>query len=80
MSIKQKGKSLSDKHKKILSDKMKGINNPRSKFIESDILDIRNLYDNRKTNKLNQIKIAKMYNTDQGTISAIVNKKKWNYV
>jgi hypothetical protein len=80
MSIKQKGRLLSDKHKKILSDKMKGTSNPRSKFMESDILNIRNLYDNRKTNKLNQIKIAKMYNTDQGTISAIVNKKKWNYV
>ena len=80
VSIKQKGKSLSDKHKKILSDKMKGFNNPKAKFTEKDILNIRNLYENRKTNKLNQTKIAKMYNTDQGTISAIINKKKWNYV
>lgn len=80
MSIKQKGKSLSDKHKKILSDKMKGFNNPKAKFTEKDILNIRNLYENRKTNKLNQTKIAKMYNTDQGTISAIINKKKWNHV
>lgn len=80
ISSKQKGKKLTEEHKNSIAIKMSGSKNPNSKFTEEDILSIRELYNNKKTNKLTQKKIAVLYKTDQGTISSIVNNKKWKYV
>lgn len=76
ISIAHKGKSISKEHKEILKKRMSGINNHRAMFTEKDILKIRSLYADKNI-KITQQKLANMYKTDQGSISAIVNKKKW---
>lgn len=72
-----KGKKLS----KLLIEKIKkrtqGINNNRSKFTNENIIDIRIKYN---SGKYKQVQLANEFNTDQGTISAIVRNKKWKHI
>ena len=50
-------------------------NNKR--FCSLDVYEIRRLH---ATGKVNQPVLAKMYKTDQGTISKIVNNKRWRHL
>jgi len=76
ISEKHKNKKLSTEHKEILKNRMLGSNNPSFKFNDQQIKEIRDLYNDKKNNKLNQSKIARIFNTYQGTISSIVKNKK----
>ena len=51
-----------------------------SKLTKEQVLEIRQLYSQRKHNKTNQYKLAEMFDTTQPQISDIVNKKYWKHI
>jgi len=55
---------------------IKGEKNHSAKYTNKDILKIRGLY----KNGVKQIDIAKIFNTKQGAISDIVNRKVWKHI
>jgi hypothetical protein len=71
------GKKLTLKQKETLSIANTGINNNRAKFTDDDIIEIRNKY---LSGNFKQHELAKLFSTDQGTISSIVNRKKWKHI
>ena len=73
--------NLGNKHTKETRAKMSkarmGNNYATKKLTELDVYEIRRLH---ATGKVNQPVLAKMYKTDQGTISKIVNNKRWRHL
>ncbi len=51
-----------------------------SKLTKEQVLEIRQLYSQRKHNKTNQTKLAKMFGTTQPQISYIINNKQYKYI
>ena len=51
-----------------------------AKLTEEKVLQIRQLYSQRKYNKTNQTKLAEMYGMTQTQISYIINKKTWKHI
>jgi len=77
IGLASKGKKLTIKQKEILSVANSGINNNRAKFTNDDIIKIRIEY---SSGNFKQHELAKIFNTDQGTISSIINHKKWKHI
>jgi predicted XRE-type DNA-binding protein len=77
IGLANKGKKLTIKQKEILSISNSGMNNNKAKFTDDDIIKIRNNY---SSGNFKQRELAKIFNTDQGTISSIVNHKKWKHI
>ncbi len=71
------GKCFSKEHKKKMSEKLKGENNPRHKLTEEQVIQIKLLL---KEGKLNQQEIADIFNISRKTISNIKIGKTWSYI
>ena len=52
----------------------------KRKLTKEEVLEIRQLYSQRKYNKTNQTKLAEMYGMTQTQISYIINKKTWKHI
>ena len=52
----------------------------KRKLTKEEVLEIRQLYSQRKYNKTNQTKLAEMYGVLQPQISYIINNKQWKYI
>ncbi len=57
-----------------------GENHYRVKLTNEQVLKIRELYSQKKHNKISYRKLAKMFNVSFNQISMIVNKKSWNHI
>ena len=55
----------------------RGSENGTSTLKDADVLNIRKLYASKKHN---QFQVAKMFETSQGNISDIVNRKRWAHI
>lgn len=71
---------MSEENRKIVSDKAKkrkGNDSNASKLNESNIIEIREKYNNKK---YTQIELSKIYKITQATISDIIRRKTWSHV
>lgn len=57
-----------------------GENHGRAKLTEHQVIEIKKLYSQRKYNKTNQYKLAKMFGITQPQISSIINNKVWKHI
>jgi len=77
------GKKFSDEVRKKISDGhmgqkgRKGEESPMSKLTEEDVINIREMYKNKK---MNQEELRKKYNVTQSLISNIINRKRWTHI
>lgn len=72
-----RGKKLSLTTIEKIKKRTQGVNNNRSKFTDEDIITIRTKYN---SGNYKQVELANIFNTDQGTISAIIRNKKWKHI
>ena len=56
------------------NNKMMGDKNPRSKLHQEDVLAIRKMYSNNKT------ELAKLFNISESTIRNIVSRRTWKFI
>ena len=77
ISLGNKGKKLTAKQVEMLSKRNSGINNNRAKLTDEQVKNIRNMY---SSGMYTQIQLANQFDTDQGTISCIVRRKKWKHI
>lgn len=69
--------SVSDRHRKIMSECRLGEKHPNTTFKERDIIKIRKLY---STGDYTQREIGDMYNVCNGTIGCIIRRETWGHV
>lgn len=55
----------------------KGVNHPKSRFIEEDVRKMRKMY---SSGQLSQVQIANVFNTKQARISEIIRRVTWNHI
>lgn len=72
-----KNRPVSNEIRSIISEGCRGQNQWNAKLTDSDIINIRQLWD---TKKLSQTEIAKKYNVKPNTINQIVNRKRWTHI
>lgn len=77
ISIKIKGRTCSEKTKKLMSEKNRGENNKSSKLVNQDIIQIKLLL---KEGKLTQKEIGKKFGVNDRSISNIKTGKKWSHI
>lgn len=68
------GRKMSSEFSRGISDRFSGEQGPNSKFTQLQIDQIRDQY---SQGNITQRALSIMYGTDQGSISCIVNRKKW---
>jgi len=76
-SKKRKGILFSDEAKKNMSLCKIGSNHPRSKLSETDVINIRKNYNNKRDYAL---KASKKYNVSWHTINYILKRKTWKHI
>lgn len=77
LRIKSTGRRHTQETKELCRAINLGENSPRARFKEADVLEMKRMYFEQG---LRQAEIASAFKTDGGTISAIVNGKKWPHV
>jgi hypothetical protein len=77
----QKGRAMTWGHKtsKTLKDSgiVRGVNNPRAKLTEKEVLEIRSKY---KPHRYTKPMLAKEYNVSGSLISQIIDRGIWNHI
>jgi len=71
------GDNARDRIRDGTQSRTKGESHGRSKLVDSDVLEIRRLYDDRISN---QYELAKMYRVTRSLITLIVNRKMWTHI
>lgn len=69
--------NMKDMVNKNRSHKPTGSINPKAKLVESDVIEIRNMY---KTGRYTQLEIAKLYCISQPTVKDITKRQTWRHI
>lgn len=77
ISKSHKNKIISDEQKTQLSEINSGEKHPQAKFIEQDIIKIREMF---ATGEYTQTELAKIFGTKPNVISQIVNRVRWRNI